>query len=79
MNLKGKTTPELVAMRQEITEDRDNWSAPSNTIFKYKPHARRKLDLIDRAITANMAEKRAADGNPVPCNGYSGRQTNKRR
>lgn len=79
MNLKGKTLEELVALGQKIREEREGWSAPGNSIWKFKPHVRKKLDAIDRAITDRLAEKRAAAGRPVPTCGYSGRQTNKRR
>ncbi len=71
------TIPELVAKRQAIEADPAN-QMPAGSLYLYTPQARRKLDAIDRAIAADMAERRAAAGRPVPCDGYSGRQTNRR-
>ncbi len=77
MNLKGKTNAELVAMQDAIQQYRDNFN-PVPSFFIYKPYARRKLDAIARAITENLRLKRQQEGNPVPCDGYSGRQANRR-
>lgn len=41
--------------------------------------AHKLLDAIARQITWNMSQARAAAGHPVPCDGYSGRQSNRRR
>lgn len=76
MKLEGKTNPELLEMKQKIESDPQNQT--SGVIWKYTPSARKKLDAIDREITHNLAMKRAAEGRPVPCDGYSGRQTNRR-
>ena len=78
MNLKGKTNSELIAIREEICSDSSNLNTPGG-IFIYTAKARKKLDEIDRAITANIKEARSLSGNPVVECGYSGRQTNKRR
>ncbi len=77
MNLKGKTNAELVAMQDAIQQDPASFN-PVPSIFIYSPAARRKLDAIARAITENLRLKRQQEGNPVPCDGYSGRQSNRR-
>lgn len=76
MNLHGKTNEELCAMQQAIQTDPTN-RAPGG-LYIYTKGARAKLDAIARQITANLAAKRAAAGNLVPCDGYSGRQSNRR-
>lgn len=76
MKLDGKTNDELLALRKQIELDPSN---RADGVFMYVPSARKKLDAIDRQITYNLAVKRAADGNPVPPHGYSGRQSNRRR
>lgn len=68
---------ELLARQKTIESDAAN-QMPSGSFYKYTPKARRKLDTISREITHLMGEKRALLGNPVPCDGYSGRQTNRR-
>ena len=40
---------------------------------------RQKAEEIRYAITDKLAQKRAAAGDPVPTNGYSGRQSKRRR
>ena len=75
---KGKTTEELLAMQAAIDNDPKNRMPPGN-LNLYTKNARRKLDDIAQAISDNMADKRAAAGDPVPTCGYSGRQTNRRR
>lgn len=76
MKLEGRTTPELVEMQAAIERDPQNQT--SGGLWKYTPAARKKLDAIQRQITHNLAMKRAAEGRPVECDGYSGRQTNRR-
>lgn len=73
----NKTNQELLAERAAIEADQANRMPPGG-LYIYTPKARKKLDAITRAITANMAEQRAQDGRPVPTCGYSGRQTNRR-
>ena len=76
MKLDNKTTAELLEMQAAIESDPNN---KSEGFFLYTLKARRKLDAIRREITHNMAMKRAAAGDPVIADGYSGRQTNRRR
>ena len=73
----GKSTQELLELQRRIEEDPASQSAGG--LYLYTPAARVKLDALRLQIVANMAEKRAAEGRPVPCNGYSGRKSNKRR
>lgn len=42
-------------------------------------YLRKRVDDIRWAITHHLTERRAASGDPVPTNGYSGRQTRRRR
>lgn len=77
MKLKDKTNSELTLMREVITSDDVNRNPPGS-FWKYKPSARRKLDAIDRAITANLRAAKIARGEAVNDEGYSGRQTNRR-
>ncbi|OQA09848.1 MAG: hypothetical protein BWY66_00387 [bacterium ADurb.Bin374] len=77
MKLDGKTTEELLAMIREIEDDPAN--RQSTGLYLYTEKARKKTDKIARAIAALAAEKRRLAGDPVPCNGYSGRKSNRRR
>lgn len=45
----------------------------------YIDSVRRKLSDIAQAITYHLEDKRSAAGNPVPTNGYSGRNAKRRR
>lgn len=38
----------------------------------------KKFEDIARAVTWRLADKRAAEGDPVPTSGYSGRQSKRR-
>lgn len=78
MKLDGKSNEELTKLMAEIEADPKN-QAPEGQVYKYTPEARRKLDKIAMAITHNLAEKRAAAGDPVPTCGYSGMKKNRRR
>jgi hypothetical protein len=78
VKLDGKTNAELLAMKQAIEDAPEN-RTPPGSFFKLTRAALRKMDAIDRQITHNLAMKRAAEGNPVPCDGYSGRKQNRRR
>ena len=77
MKLEGKSNQELIELRKSIE------AAPANQeprgIYRFTPAARKKLNAIDRAITHNLATARAAAGDPVVADGYSGRQSNRRR
>lgn len=78
MRLDGKTTEELLEMQKAIESDPDNKAARVG-LYLYTPTAIKKLDEIARQITHNMAMKRAAAGDPVVSDGYSGRKSNRRR
>jgi len=67
---------ELVELRERITSDPANQQTGS--IYLYTPKARRKLNAIDQAITWHIKDNREAQGRPVPTEGYSGRQSNRR-
>lgn len=77
MKLNGKTNTELLVLQADIEAAPAN-QLPSGSLHRFTPQARRKLDAIRMAITRNLAVARAAAGNPVPCDGYSGRQSNRR-
>jgi len=78
MKLAGKSNDELVQMIRVIESDPAN-QLPKGGLYLFTPDARKKLDAIARAITNNLIDARAAAGNPVKADGYSGRQSNKRR
>jgi hypothetical protein len=73
---QNKTTPELLEMLKEIMADPEN--AQQDSLHLCKPKARKKMEQIEQAITNNLAEARDATGNPVPTNGYTGRNSNRR-
>jgi hypothetical protein len=68
------TMHELVAMAQALRDDPVN---RAEGLYLYTPQTRRKLDAIAQAITWHCADNRAARGNPVTADGYSGRQCNR--
>ena len=78
MKLDGKTKEELVAMSDAICNDPANLNPPGSIII-YTPSAVKKLDKIARQIQYLIGETRKAEGKPINTDGYSGRQTNKRR
>jgi hypothetical protein len=78
MNLSTKNTPELLELMAKVEANPAN-AMPSGSLYRFTPAARRKLDAIQRQITHNMAMKRAAEWRPVVADGYSGRQSNRRR
>ena len=69
---------ELLELTKQIESDPASKETVPGSIYLYNKKARKELDDIARAITLHMAERRAAEGRPVPCDGYSGRQTNRR-
>jgi hypothetical protein len=71
------TTEELIAKAQAIRDDPKN-KMPPGSFWLYTAAARKRLDKIAWEITYLLAEKRAANGDPVPTNGYSGRNSNRR-
>lgn len=75
MKLDGKTNAELVALSAQIEAHPAN-RMPPGSLYLYTPQARKRLHRIAEQITHNLAEARRAAGNPVPCNGYSGRKSN---
>ena len=77
MKLDGKTNEELHGMMAAIEADPKN-QMPKGSIWKYAPNARKKLDKLAWAVTHNLAEQRRLAGDPVRCDGYSGRQSNRR-
>jgi hypothetical protein len=72
------TNTELVAEQERICADPAN-RAPEGELNLYTKAAQKKLRLIAEWITHNLAEKRKAAGNPVPCDGFSGRKQKRRR
>lgn len=71
---------QIAAIQRKITalqDDPANAGQPGS-IWKYTPKTHKKLDKLARGISDLIAEKRAIQGNPVVCDGYSGRQTNRR-
>lgn len=72
---KKYTKQELVQMMSDITNDPLNKS--TNSIFMYIPSACKKLSDIAQAITYHMDDDRTKAGNPVLCDGYSGRNSNR--
>jgi hypothetical protein len=74
MKLDNKTMAELMQMTSAIESDPAN-KMPKGSVYLYTKQARTKLDAIARQVTYLLAEKRKAAGNPVPCDGYSGKQS----
>ena len=71
---------QIAKIQQKISALQDD---PANAgkpgaIWKYTPKTHKKLDNLAMDIANLIAEKRAVQGNPVDCSGYSGRQTNRR-
>lgn len=79
MKLDGKTNQELTELRRSIEAVPANQDHDPRTVWRFTPAARKKLDAIDQQITWNLAQARSAAGNPVVADGYSGRQSNRRR
>lgn len=78
LKLEGKTNAELSAMMEEEWNDPRNRNTPGS-LFIFNKRGQQRTNRIARAVTANLADSRAAAGRPVPTCGYSGRQTNRRR
>ena len=77
MKLDGKTNSELTAMMQTIEDDPTS-HMPKGSLNIYIKSACKKLDELAWAVTHNMAESRRLAGDPVRCDGYSGRNCNRR-
>ena len=60
----------------EIESDTAN-HLPLGSFWKYTPKSRKCLDKLALDIANLTAEKRQLQGRPVPCNGYSGRKSNR--
>lgn len=73
---RGFTNQQLHAMMEAIEADPKSRNPPGSLMI-FTKEARKKLDEIAWAITDNLAEARAAAGNPVSTCGYSGRQSNR--
>ena len=71
---------QIAKIQQKIVELEDNPvnAGKPGSIWKYTPKTHKKLAKLAMDIASLIAEKRAIQGNPVDCSGYSGRQTNRR-
>ena len=78
MNLQGKTNQELIQIRDELEANPAN-QTPPGSFYRVNEKTRKKINNINEYITHNLAMARAAAGNPVPCDGYSGRKCKRRR
>jgi len=76
--LDGMTNEELLALDAQLCANPANLS-PAGCFFRYTPATHKKLDAIAQQIAYNIRQKRIAAGIPINDEGYSGRQTNKRR
>ena len=74
----AKTTKELLELGEKLRSDPNNRNT-SGGIFLYNASTRKKLDKIAREITENMIAAKKANGTYVAPDGYSGRQTNRRK
>lgn len=72
----NKTMDELVSMQESLVSDPRNRDS-EGSLYLYNPATRKKLAAIASQISFLMAEKRAAEGRPVPVWGYSGRRSKK--
>lgn len=79
MKLDRMTNEELLALDAQLCADPANLNPVAGSIFRYTPATHRKLDAIAKQIAHNIRQKRVAAGIPINDEGYSGRQTNKRR
>lgn len=73
---KKHSQAELLAMDKRLSED----PASKNTdggIFIHTPKVRKAMNEIAQAIAWHMEDTRAAKGDPVKTNGYSGRKSNR--
>lgn len=62
---------------EEIENDPSSASS-SKELCAYTPKALKRINKYRADITYLISKKRELEGLPVPCNGYSGRQTNRR-
>ena len=69
---------ELTVARKAI-EDEPGSRNPPGELFLFTPKVRKRLDRIDRLIQFRTGEARKARGEKINQEGYSGRQTNRRR
>jgi hypothetical protein len=76
--VKNKTIDELLKIMHDIENDPANKSKDGE-FYLYTKKARIKLDKLARAINDLLIEKKKANGTYVEPDGYSGRQTNRRR
>lgn len=73
---KKHSQAELLAMDRKLTEDPASKSTDGG-IFMHTPKVRKATAQIAQAIAWHMEDTRAAKGDPVKVNGYSGRQSNR--
>lgn len=78
MKLEGKTKAECLALIKTIEED-PNSKSPPGQLWIYTKKARDKMEKIRRHIVSLQIEERKAAGTYVAPDGYSGRQSNRRR
>lgn len=76
--MKNKTIDELLKIMHDIENDPANKSKDGE-FYLYTKKARIKLDKLARAINDLLIEKKKANGTHVEPDGYSGRQTNRRK
>jgi hypothetical protein len=76
--VKNKTIAELLKMVKDVENDPAN-KAKDGEFYLYTKKARIKLDKLARAINDLLIEKKKANGTYVEPDGYSGRQTNRRK
>jgi len=68
---------QLLIKVKKIEDDPKNRNPPG-TFQIYTASARRRMDKFMWSITHCRARIRALEGHPVPTNGYSGRNSNRR-
>jgi len=76
--LKDMTMEELVEEDRRLCADPAN-AGDAGGLYLHNEKTRKKLDQIARLIADKVAERRAARGEKINTEGYSGRQTNRRR
>jgi hypothetical protein len=64
--LRKLTMEQLVVLMKKIQEDPANKNPDPHSIYLYSPKAKKKLDLISRAITEKLAEKKQSEGRVHP-------------
>ena len=73
---------EIIGIMKKIAEvesDPKSKNPDTGSICRWSKPAQKKLLKLRSDVAQLTTEKRALQGNPVPCCGYSGRQSNRRR